>query len=271
MSRRVMYLQGPSQLLNPTLDSGLIEAAYKDDPEAARAEWGGLFRQDVSAYLPDDVIDRSLCPGEHSRPRLIEVEHASFVDTAGGSGTDSMCAAVAHQERGGVVVLDQLVAIDPPFDVEKAVTQVALLLKAFGVTAAKSDRYGGDWPTQWFARHGISLVDCKLPKARIYAEVAPLFQSGRVRLIDDARLEVELRGLERTPRAGGMPDAIDHTTGSHDDRINAVAGAIWMASNLAWAGVNLNEPARGVHVSSLNYDPYGDWREQVDGYAGRAH
>jgi hypothetical protein len=233
MSRRVVYLQGPSVVLNPTLDRTLIESAYQDDAEAARSEWGGEFRADVSGYLTDDVIDRALCPGERSRPYLPELRYCGFVDAAGGvAGGDAMTCAVAHQGERGRVFVDQLVAIDPPFDTEAAVERCALVLKSFGITSAQSDRYAGLWPAQSFQRHGISLVACELDRSALYREVAPLFVSNLVSLVDDARLEVELRGLERTPRAGGRGDAIDHAPGrgSHDDRINAVAGALWIAS-----------------------------------------
>jgi hypothetical protein len=252
---RVLYLQGPSELLNPTLDKGVIAAAYEDDPEAARAEWGGQFRQDVTAYLPDDAIQAALCPGERSRVRLPELLYVGFVDAAGGGGVDAMTCAVAHQGERGRVFADQLIAIDPPFDTESAVERCAMLLKAYGITQAQSDRYAGLWPAQSFARHGITLIPCELDKSAIYREVAPLFVSRLVSLVDDTRLEVELRALERTPRAGGRPDAIDHPSGqgSHDDRVNAVAGALWMASRLP-AGLVAGFTG-GVTHSITDYDP----------------
>ena len=74
---------------------------------------------------------------------------------------------------------------------------------SFGVTSAQADKYAGLWPAQSFQRHGISLVACELDRSALYREVAPLFVSSLVSLVDDARLEVELRGLERTPRAPG--------------------------------------------------------------------
>lgn len=255
MSRYVVFLQGPSELLNPTLDKGIIEASYEDDPEAARAEWGGLFRQDVSAYLDDEAIARALCPGEKSRPRLIEYGYVGFVDPAGGvAGGDSMTVAIAHQGQGGRCYLDQLLAIDPPFDTTSASERCALVLKSFGVTQAQSDRYGGDWPTQEFHRHGIMLVPAELDKSSIYRETIPLFNSRLVSLLDDTRLEVELRGLERTPRSGGRGDVIDHPRGAHDDRINAVCGALWLASKQNPASVGL---ANTQPVSSTigDYNP----------------
>lgn len=260
MSRRVCYLQGPSAVLNPTLDSELIEAAYADDAEAARAEWGGLFRQDVTQYLDDATIDKALCPGERSRSRLLKYEYVGFVDPSGGVvGGDEMTVAVAHSEVGGRVVVDQLLAIEPPFDTESAVERCSLVLKSFGIVSAKADMYAGLWPAQSFQRNGISLVASDLNKSAIYREVAPLFVSGIVSLVDDARLEVQLRSLERTPKAGGRGDAIDHPPGrgAHDDRINAVCGALLAASKRPWLGLAADGFAQqGQHISGLSYDPF---------------
>jgi hypothetical protein len=260
----VIFLKGPSILLNPLSNRRIIEDAFASDAEVARAEWGGEFRSDVSGYLSDEVIDRALCPGERSRPRLFEFEYVGFVDAAGGgAGGDAMTCAVAHQAKGGRVIVDQLLAIDPPFDTESAVERCALVLKSFGISFAKADKYAGLWPTQSFQRHGIGLGAIELDKAAIYREVAPLFVSGLVSLVDDTRLEVELRQLERTPRAGGRGDAIDHAPGrgSHDDRINAVAGALWMASKLQWSGRSAqqmltHDPSRPLHRGGLDYDPF---------------
>jgi hypothetical protein len=258
MSRYVLYLQGASLVLNPTLSHELIAAAYEDDPEVAASEWGGNFRQSISSYLTDDVIDRALCPGERSRARLPDYQYVGFVDPAGGvAGGDEMTCAIAHQAEGGRLLIDHLVSISPPFDTELAVSQCALALKSFGITLAKSDRYAGLWPAQSFARHGISLAASELDKSALYREAAPLFVSGLVSLVDDHRMELQLRQLERAPKAGGKPDAIDHAPGGRDDRINACAGALWMASKLMFAGrsvINMMVPHR--HVNSLTSDPF---------------
>lgn len=97
-------------------------------------------------------------------------------------------------------------------------------------------------------------MPCELSKSELYGEVAPLFVSGLVSLVDDARLEVELRGLERTPKSGGKQDIIDHAPGrgSHDDRINACAGALWMAAQLP-VGVVIG--AAAVTQTRSDYDP----------------
>lgn len=128
-----------------------------------------------------------------------------------------------------------------------------MLLKSFGITHAFADRYAGLWPAQSFQRHGIVLMPSELDKSAIYREVAPLFVSRMVSLVDDARLEVELRGLERTPRSGGRGDAVDHAPRAHDDRINACAGALWLASRQAVSSVAASTTS--VSSSICDYNP----------------
>jgi hypothetical protein len=53
----VLVLQASHSILNPTIDPAVIERAMAEDPEAARSEWFGEFRSDVSQFLPDVLID----------------------------------------------------------------------------------------------------------------------------------------------------------------------------------------------------------------------
>jgi hypothetical protein len=254
----VLFIQADSRLLNPTLDQALIDAAYADDPESARSEYGGNFRSDISSYLGDDVIDAAVCRGIKSRPRQLGCQHVAFVDPAGGvEGGDSMTLAVCHQAQGGRLLVDKLVAVDPPFQTETVVADFALVLSSYGLDKVRGDRYGGLWPAQAFQRQGIAYMQSEADKSAIYHETGPLFVNGLVELVDDARLVNELRLLERKPRAGGRHDAVDHPPGraSHDDRINAVCGALLQASKLPWTGRIDDGHSRGQHISGLAYDP----------------
>ena len=53
-----------------------------------------------------------------------------------------------------------------------------------------------------------------------------------VELLDDPRLIGQLAGLQRRVGRAGR-DAIEHRSGSHDDRSNAVAGAVVYAARSA--------------------------------------
>src|SRR5262245_55858306 len=61
----VLVVQGPSSLFNPRLDPTMIQRATAADPEAAESEWGGGFRNDINAFLSDDVIEHAI---DHARP-----------------------------------------------------------------------------------------------------------------------------------------------------------------------------------------------------------
>ena len=74
----------------------------------------------------------------------------------------------------------------------------------------------------------LGFIRAQKTKSEIYLECLPAINSGRVELLDNARLMAQLRSLERrTSRAGR--DTIDHPPGAHDDLANAVAGALVLA------------------------------------------
>jgi hypothetical protein len=54
----VLVIQATSLQLNPTLDPAIVLRAHEADPAAARAQWGGQFRDDIGNICPDR-IDRS--------------------------------------------------------------------------------------------------------------------------------------------------------------------------------------------------------------------
>ena len=108
--------------------------------------------------------------------------------------------------------------------------EFAATLKLYGCREVYGDRYGGQWPRERFREHGIDYQVSNRTKSQIYGEFLPLLNSGRVELLDDARLIAELVGLERRTARGGR-DTIDHAPGAHDDLINAAAGAALLAAD----------------------------------------
>jgi hypothetical protein len=64
-----------------------------------------------------------------------------------------------------------------------------------------------------------------------------------VELLDDRRLRAQLLGLERHTGRSGR-DSITHAPGLHDDVINAVAGALLLAVDVA------NAPAVSYEMSA---------------------
>jgi hypothetical protein len=58
-----VVIQAPTSKLNPTIDQAIIEQALIDDPAAASAEWLAQFRDDVSGFIPYNVVEASVMPG----------------------------------------------------------------------------------------------------------------------------------------------------------------------------------------------------------------
>ena len=242
--RRVIYLQGPSLLLNPTLDRELIEAALQDDPEAGQSEWLGLFRSDVSQWLADELIDAAVDAGRLRREGGRRLSPVAFVDMSGGRH-DASALAIAHAAYSAArpvsaegarrtlpkLILDALHCVPAPHEPNAVVERFAKILKDHSLSRVTGDRYAASWVADAFTKAGIRYQESELDKSAIYCEVLPLFAERRVELIEDKRLITELRLLERRPRAGGKGDSVDHPPRGHDDCANCVCGALHLAAS----------------------------------------
>lgn len=232
-----LFVMAPSLMLNPTLNRADIEAEIADDPEAARGEWLGQFREDIAQFLEDALIDRAVEPGRTALPFNVTRHYVAFVDPSGGRH-DSMTLAIAHPQAAQTipyvdstrVVLDRLLVVQPPFAPEEVVQQFCDQLRSFTLTKVVGDAYAGEWVSAMFQKHGIRFETSPLSKSEIYLESLPLFAQNRIELLDIPRLLTELRLLERRPRAGGRTDLIDHPPRATDDAANSALGALVCAS-----------------------------------------
>jgi hypothetical protein len=218
----VLVVAGASRIFNETLDEGVINRARLADPEAARAEWGAEFRNDLESYVSFDVVQG--CIGDHvEMGPLAKHRYTCFVDPAGGSGTDSFTLAIAHKE-GERIIVDCLRERPPPFSPQAVIDDLAVLLKTYKITRVTGDRFGGEFPREQFRNHGIDYVCSEKSKSDLFRDLLPLLNSGRMVLPRSDRLVNQLCGLERRVARSGR-DLIDHSVGSHDDLANACAGA----------------------------------------------
>jgi hypothetical protein len=221
---RVLVWKAETATMNPGIDPAIISEAYESDSEAARAEYGAEFRDDLADFVTREIVDACTARGRSELPPEPGVTYAAFCDPSGGVN-DAMTLAVAHLRDGAVCVLDCLLEVRPPFDPERAVAECAAVLRRFGVTRVVGDRYAGEWPTARFREHGIFLKQSARAKSDIYHDLLPLLNARRVELLEHRRLSAQLVGLERRTARGGR-DSIDHTPGGHDDLANAAAGVL---------------------------------------------
>ncbi|WP_216856204.1 hypothetical protein [Acidisphaera sp. S103] len=220
---RVLVWKAPTETMNPRIDPAIIAEAYDEDPEAARAEYGAEFRDDLADFITREAIDAITMWGRHELPMEQGVTYRAFVDPSGGA-SDSMCLAIAHQD-GDRGVLDALLEIRPPFDPDIAVADCSALLKRYGIARIVGDHYAGLWPVARFREHGITFEQSARGKSDIYADFLPLATSGRVELLDHKRMAAQFVSLERRTGRSGK-DSIAEPKGAHDDCCNVVAGVL---------------------------------------------
>jgi hypothetical protein len=253
----VLVWQAPTRAMNPSVPQAYIDRHMADDPARARAEYFAEFRTDVETFISREVVDAAIVPGRRELPRIEGARYTGFVDPSGGS-SDPMTLAICHGEgdaRGSRRwVSDVIREVRPPFSPDAVVAEFAALLKAYGITIVWGDRYGGVWPRERFVTHGITYQVAGKSASELYLEFLPLMNSGRVELLDHARLITQLCQLERSPSRGR--DRIDHPPGSHDDTINSVAGAIVMAQ--ATAAQAVTSFPMPVVVGTPRYFPGSD-------------
>jgi hypothetical protein len=245
----ILVIQAPTVVLNSTIDRSIIERAYSEDASAAASEWGAEWRSDLEAFVSQEVLDSCVVPGRHELPPFDGTSPVAFFDASGGSGRDSFASAVAFFDHGTErVVLAAIRETRPPFSPEATVAEHAKLFQSYGIARATSDRWGGQFPAEQFRKHGIECDFSDRVKSDIYKEALPLLNSGRVELLDHAKLVTQLSGLERRTVRGGK-DSIDHQVGSNDDVANAAMGACVNALEAA------RHTGRTINFTSIQMGP----------------
>jgi len=210
--------------MNPTIDKEEIKAAYKDDPEFARSEWGAEWRRDISSLLDIEAIEEAVDKKIFERPYEENQTYKGFIDPSGGK-SDSFCCALSHQDKETKkIVLDVLREARPPFRPESIVKEYSELLKKYGVTSIKSDSYAGEWVVSAFSNHSITVEKASMNKSDYYLNALPLFNNSSVRILDQERLKNQLMSLERKTRSGSS-DRVDNFHG-HDDAANVCCAVL---------------------------------------------
>jgi hypothetical protein len=240
----VLVVQGDSATFNPTLSSALIEAHRQSDPEAAVAEWDAQFRNDISAFLSEDLIelaiDRSRTP---ELPPQTGTRYQSFIDASGGRH-DSYTNCIGHKDSAGRFICDVLRGTEPPFDPQVVTRDYAALAREYGCTKITGDAYSADWIVSAFRECEVTYERSEKNKSDLYLEGLPTFSRGLASLPEHRRLGRELRLLERHVSRAGR-DRVDHGRGGSDDYANAVFGCL----NLAITGSRYRYPSNMDWVS----------------------
>ena len=224
---KILVIDAASRVLNETLPESVVSQAVAEDPQAARSEYLGRFRQSVGAWIPRSVVERCVVRGRLELPPAAHHHYHCFVDMSGGR-VESAAMAIAHRE-GDRTVLDFTREWKAPYAPVAVVGLIAEQCRRWGVTRVVADAYAAEWASSTFKTAGLAFEKSAKNKSQLYAELLPRLSSQQIDLIDDERLISQLASLERHVRTGGR-ETVDHPVGLFDDVANAAAGAIYIAT-----------------------------------------
>jgi hypothetical protein len=220
----------PSATMNAALPAKIIEKALKDDPQRAKAEFLSQWRDDVSDFIPLDILEAATDFGVRERAPLPNVKYFAFTDAAGGTGKDSFGISLAHRDDNGTVIIDFLRERQPRFVPEAVVKEFAEILRLYRVKSITGDRYSSGWNSDAWERASIKYEPSKLTKSDIYLAALPMLLSGQVRLLDSPKLRQQFTGLERRVHPNGRESVDDSGAASaNDDLSNVCSGAMLLA------------------------------------------
>ncbi|MFZ0694688.1 MAG: terminase [Alphaproteobacteria bacterium] len=223
----VLVVRGGTLTFNPTYPETEIAKDIASDPLRFRAEYEAEWRDDLSSYIPRDLVEAAVDHGVKVRPPSRDKSYFSFTDVSGGRH-DDYAVGIAHREDD-ILVLDLLFEKKSPLVPQQVTADISALLKSYSVTEIVGDNYGAEWVVAEFAKNGITYNPSELNRSEVYLNMLPAFTGGCVRLIDNPRLVAQFAALERRQFSGGK-DKVDHGPGGHDDLCNAAAGALVLAA-----------------------------------------
>lgn len=257
----LLVWKAPSALMNPLLSDEAFERQRRLDPERFAREYEAEFDSDVDAFLPGAAIEQAIVPHRIDLPPLPGATYVAAVDPSGGrAGGDAFTLAIGHTERRGE---DERAVVDlirgwsgrHGVDLEGVVSQIAEIVKGYGLGSVSGDAYAANWVRERFQAHGVRYEPAEVDRSRAYLETEPLFMQGRVDLPDHAIAAREFKMLERRPRPGGKV-LVDHPRGGHDDYANVCALVIQrlkVGSGASFAGETIEPPAEFQEALRCDY------------------
>jgi hypothetical protein len=219
----------PEQRANPSMASWVDGAAYLEQ-QRTRLPVGRFRRLHLNlpgaptgAAFDQANVLRCVVTGRRSLPPEADRRYFAGVDMSGGSSDDAVLC-ICHVE-GRVVVIDLLErqAGSPPFSPRNAIQKFASIVRDYGIGTVTGDDFAGHTFKADFESHGITYRSCRRSKSDLYEAFEPKLNAHEVELPDYPTL------IEQAVSLVWRGQRIDHEPGSHDDWINGVAVAAFIA------------------------------------------
>ena len=258
----VLVVHAGTTTMNPTANAAAIQAEIDADFAKNCAEYRSQFRDDVSGFVPLDVVRACVDSGVRERPPIMGARYFAHVDPSGGS-KDPMTLCIGHREgENGRVVIDVIREVQPQFSLDDVVRDFSNLMKRYGVTRCTGDHYAGQWVVSAFNKEHVEYKHSEKTTSELFGELLPQLNTRGVLLLDNKRAIDQITSLQRKISPGGR-DIISHIDRSwaHDDVACVVAGVCFMASGIG------GRRGGGGQGRVLNQDMMGPSAVRYSGHA----
>lgn len=248
-----------SALMNPRLPARVIDKAMAEDAVKSGAEFLNRWRDDVSDFVPADVIEAVTDWGVRERAPDPGVSYVAYCDAASGTGSDSFTMAIAHRlpDDVGSVVLDVLRERRPRFVPRDVIAEYAALLKEYRIGEVSGDAYAGGFHSDEWLRAGIRYRPSDYTTSDTYLRALPMLLAARARLLDNERLRSQFISLERRVQSVSGREVVTHPAAgsAHDDLPASTAGVLVLAGDRTAYNTNYEQ-----WVGGDGTDPLADWQ-----------
>jgi hypothetical protein len=200
-----------------------IERERARDPEGAAAEYDCVWRDDISGFLDQALVDAAIDTGVTLRMPKPGISYSMFIDPAGGRG-DSFAATIGHTEDNNIIQ-DWLYERKAPFSPAEVIAELEPWAKRYRIVRVMSDRYCEAVFTDALRSVGLLLEVNERTTSDTYMQSLPRFADNVVRLLDDRRQANQLISLQRVTSASGK-DTVRHPKNMHDDMAAALCGLV---------------------------------------------
>jgi hypothetical protein len=231
--------------MNPLLTQATIDEALASDRARMSAEFLNVWREDISDYIPIELLEACTDWGVYERPPQPHgLSYTAHCDIATGLGNSSAALSIGHRDYArGLQVQDVIREVRPPFVPEVVVKEFAETAKRYGCTAVFSDQFAfGLHAGLWNGTNtGVRLAEARYNTAENYLRLLPSLLAKKVLFLDSKVQRGQFAALERHMMSGNEIIRKPQTTSARDDVATAAAGALVAVGD--GTGYDLMNPA----------------------------
>lgn len=257
----MLCIQAPTWEVNPSLPAGEFRQQFALNPIVFRTEYGAEFSDRSLGWIEEasdlwECVDPNLRPAHMGSPR-----HQYYLGFDLGFVKDASAAAIVHHE-GDKLVLDYIEEIraghgkyknHDRLEIDEVALWLADLSRRFSVREGIFDQWNNVPMEQALAKLGIRHIHSEFMgsqlNSQIYQNLKALIWDRKIRLFDiteQQRLQYVSKGEEPPEHAPYLIQLLElqaevrskyiidvrapNLQGKHDDMADALARAVWLAS-----------------------------------------